>query len=192
MAFNTLPFGLSNAPAVFQALVNDVLRDMLSLFVFVYLDDILIYSCSLQEHHTVLQHLLENKLFVKSEKCEFHATPTSFGFILSQRELRMDPTKVSAVANWLTSTNRNQLQQFSGFANFYHRFVKTTAVLHIPLLLCSAGLLRPRQPSLNCSFPLPSLPILTSLCSLLWKWTCLTLSPMNLRATYFVALPKPP
>ena len=81
-AFNThlghfeylvMPFGLSNAPAVFQALVNDVLRDMLNVFVVVYLDDILIFSRSLEEHHQhvrlVLQRLLENRLFVKAEKC---------------------------------------------------------------------------------------------------------------------------
>eukprot|EP00063_Salmo_salar_P095574 XP_014070409.1 PREDICTED: RNA-directed DNA polymerase homolog [Salmo salar] len=66
-------FGLTNAPAVFQALVNDVLRDMLNRFVFVYLDDILVFSRSTQEHvlhvRQVLQCLLENQLFVKAEKC---------------------------------------------------------------------------------------------------------------------------
>lgn len=113
--YRVMPFGLSNAPAVFQALVNDVLRDMLGRFVFVYLDDILIYSGSLLDHQkhvrTVLQRLLDNKLFVKVEKCEFHATSTSFlGFIVSQGKLRMDPAKVSAVANWPTPTTRKQLQ----------------------------------------------------------------------------------
>ena len=146
-AFNTplghfeylvMPFGLSNAPAVFQALVNDVLRDMLGRFVFVYLDDILIYSRSLQDHQdhvrTVLQRLLENKLFVKTEKCKFHATTTSFlGFIISQGELRMDPAKVSAVADWPTPTNRKQLQCFNGFSNFYRRFVKNYSTIAAPL-----------------------------------------------------------
>ncbi len=90
-AFNTpighfeywvLQFGLVNAPAVFQALVNDVLRDMLNIFVFVYLDDILIFSPSLQVHvqhvRRVLQRLLENRLFVKAEKCMFHAQSVMF------------------------------------------------------------------------------------------------------------------
>ena len=80
-AFNTplghfeylvMPFGLTNAPAVFQALINDVLRDFLNRFIFVYLDDILIFSRSLDEHvshvRQVLSRLLENKLFVKVEK----------------------------------------------------------------------------------------------------------------------------
>ena len=86
-AFNTplghfeylvMPFGLTNAPAVFQALVNDVLRDFLNRFVFVYLDDILIFSKTQSEHifhvRQVLQRLMENKLFVKAEKCEFHSS----------------------------------------------------------------------------------------------------------------------
>ena len=97
-AFNTprghykylvMPFGLTNAPAVFQALVNDVLRDFLNVFLFVYLDDIVIFSKSEQEHlqhvHCVLQRLLENQLFVKAEKSEFHTTEVSFlGYIISR------------------------------------------------------------------------------------------------------------
>lgn len=89
MAFNTragnyeylvLPFGLTNAPAVFQALVNDVHRDMLDRFVFVYLDDILIFLKGLKEHvqhvQAVIPQLLDNRLFVKAENCQFHATPS--------------------------------------------------------------------------------------------------------------------
>ena len=73
-----MPFGLTNAPAVFQALINDVLRDMLNIFVFAYLDDILIFSSSLQEHtkhvRHVLKRLLDSHLYVKPEKCEFHSS----------------------------------------------------------------------------------------------------------------------
>ncbi len=92
-AFNTptghyeylvLPFGLTNAPAVFQGMVNRVLGDMINRFVFVYLDDILIFSPSLQVHtqHVcqVLQWLLENQLFVKAEKCE--RNPSWYGRII--------------------------------------------------------------------------------------------------------------
>lgn len=77
-----MPFGLTNTHAVFQALVNDVLRDMLNSFMFVYLDNILIFSQNLAEHelhvHQVFQHLLENKLFLKAEKYEFHVSRVSF------------------------------------------------------------------------------------------------------------------
>ena len=76
--YQVMPFGLTNAPAVFQALINYVLRDMINLFVFVYLDDILIFSKSRHEHcqhvRQVLQRLLKNHLYVKPEKCEFHVT----------------------------------------------------------------------------------------------------------------------
>ena len=101
-AFNTtsghyeylvMPFGLTNSPAVFQALVNDVLRDMLNQFVFVYLD--IHFSKSLPDHvshvRRVLQRLLENKLFVKVEKCEFHQdTVTFLGYVISPGAIQMD------------------------------------------------------------------------------------------------------
>ena len=133
-----MPFGLTNAPAIFQALLNDVLRDMLGHFVFVYLDDILIYSESLTEHtqhvRMVLQRLLDNKLFVKAEKCEFHKDTISFlGFIVAKGELRMDPAKVSAVADWPVPTSRKDLQRFLGFANFYRRFIKDYSMIAQPL-----------------------------------------------------------
>uniref|UniRef100_A0A674PJ94 Uncharacterized protein n=1 Tax=Takifugu rubripes TaxID=31033 RepID=A0A674PJ94_TAKRU len=146
-AFNTptghyeylvMPFGLTNAPAVFQALINDILRDMLNKTVFVYLDDILIFSCSKEEHvhhvQAVLQRLLENSLFVKAEKCEFHATSVSFlGYIIGQGSVEMDPSKVSAVTSWPVPESRRQLQRFLGFANFYRRFIRGYSTVAAPL-----------------------------------------------------------
>ena len=133
-----MPFGLSNAPAVFQALINDVLRDMLNKYVFVYLDDILIFSPDEETHvrhvHQVLQRLLTHQLFVKAEKCEFHVSSVAFlGFIVSQDHIQMDPTKVSAVAEWSTPTSRKKLQQFLGFANFYRRFIRNFSTIASPL-----------------------------------------------------------
>ncbi len=146
-AFNTprghfeylvMPFGLSNSPAVFQALVNDVLRDMVDQFIYVYLDDILIFSSSLQEHvqhvRRVLQRLLENGLFVKAEKCAFHAQSVPFlGFIVSPEGVRMDPDRVKAVVNWPTPDSRKALLRFLGFANFYRRFIRNFSQLAAPL-----------------------------------------------------------
>lgn len=108
--YKVMPFGLTNAPAVFQALVNDVLQDMLNKFLFVYLD-ILIFSETEEEHvqhvRLVLRRLLENSLFVKPEKCEFHKESVSFlGFIVRQGELSPDPAKIQAVAEWPTPTTR--------------------------------------------------------------------------------------
>ena len=90
---------LTNAPAVFQCLVNDFLRNMLGHFVYVYLDDILIFSKDPTEHvqhvRQVLQRLLENWLNVKAEKCEFHAATVSFlGYVVTHGQVKMDTTKV--------------------------------------------------------------------------------------------------
>ncbi len=133
-----MPFGLSNSPAVFQALVNDVLRDMVDQFIYVYLDDILIFSSSLQEHvqhvRRVLQRLLENGLFVKADKCAFHAQSVPFlGFIVSPEGVRMDPDRVKAVVNWPTPDSRKALLRFLGFANFYRRFIRNFSQLAAPL-----------------------------------------------------------
>ncbi|XP_051543938.1 uncharacterized protein LOC127434920 [Myxocyprinus asiaticus] len=108
-----MPFGLTNAPAIFQALVNDVLRDMVNYFVFVYLDDILIFSQSLQEHtqhiRQVLQRLLENQLL---EKCQFHARSVPFlEFFVSTKGIQVDPDKVRAVSSWPTPDSRKSLQK---------------------------------------------------------------------------------
>ena len=146
-AFNTptghyeylvMPFGLTNAPAVFQALVNDILRDMLNVFVFVYLDDILIFSRTMSEHirhvQLVLRRLLENSLFVKGEKCEFHAKSVPFlGYIVAEGSIQMDPAKVSAVTSWPVPESRKKLQQFLGFANFYRRFIRNYSKVASPL-----------------------------------------------------------
>lgn len=91
MTFNTrlghveylvMPFGLTNTPAVFQALVNDMICCMLNRFLYVYIDNILIFSETLEEHiqqvHLVLQHLLENILFAKAKECEFHVKSVTF------------------------------------------------------------------------------------------------------------------
>ncbi|KAK7910478.1 hypothetical protein WMY93_015162 [Mugilogobius chulae] len=134
-AFNTplghfeylvMPFGLTNAPAVFQALINDVLRDFLNRFVFVYLDDILIFSKTLQEHEQhvrqVLQRLLENKLYVKAEKCEFHARKVSFlGFVVESGQVKADPEKPRSCGNlipcanlsWRWTLQIQELEQYS-------------------------------------------------------------------------------
>lgn len=146
-AFNTpsghyeylvMPFGLTNAPAVFQNLINDVLGDMINRFVFVYLDDILVFSKSETDHidhvRQVLLRLLQNQLYVKAEKCEFHAKTTSFlGIIISEGRVEMDPVKVKAVLDWPRPTTRKDLQRFLGFSNFYRRFIRNYSKIASPL-----------------------------------------------------------
>ena len=133
-----MPFGLTNAPAVFQAMINDVLRDFLDRFVYVYIDDILIYSPDLDTHRNhvnqVLERLLANHLYVKAEKSLFHADTVSFlDFIVAPGSVQMDPAKVSAVSEWPTPDSRKKVQQFLGFANFYRRFFRGFSAIAAPL-----------------------------------------------------------
>ncbi|KAG1956955.1 retrotransposable element [Pimephales promelas] len=126
-------------PAVFQALVNDLLRDMIDQFIYVYLDDILIFSSSLQEHvqhvRRVLQRLLENGLFVKAEKCDFHAQSVPFlGYIVSSEGMRMDPEKIKAVVDWPSPDSRKALLRWSDsaeavFAKLKSRFVSAPILI---------------------------------------------------------------
>ena len=146
-AFNThlghfeylvMPFGLTNAPAVFQNLVNNILRDMINCFVVVFLDDILVYSRSEAEHikhvRLVLQRLLENRLYVKAEKCEFHSPSVEFlGHIIEKGSVRADPKKVQAVKDWEQPKDRAQLRRFLGFANFYRKFILNFSQVAAPL-----------------------------------------------------------
>lgn len=133
-----MSFGLTNAPATFQSLVNDVLRDLLNIYVFVYLDDILIFSPDEETHsqhvQSVLQRLLENHQFVKAEKCEFHKPSVSFlGFVLAEGEVRIYPDKFSAVADWATPRSCKEVQRFLGFANFYRKFIRNFSSKASPL-----------------------------------------------------------
>lgn len=153
MAFNTptghyeyqvMPFALTNVPAVFQALINDILRDMLYQFVFVYLDDILIFLGSLQEHtkqvQKVFRHLLDNHLYIKPEKCVFHVSEVQFlGFIITSSNIQMEPRKVHAVTNWPTPTNVKEVQRFWGIANFYRKFVQNFSAVAAPLSALTKG-----------------------------------------------------
>ncbi|KAK3571043.1 hypothetical protein QTP86_001290 [Hemibagrus guttatus] len=119
-----MPFGLTNAPAVFQALINGVFRDLLGRGVIAYIDDILVYSTSMEEHvcqvREVLARLQRFHLFVKLEKCEFHRTTMTFlGYVISPRGVEMDTNKVRAVSEWPAPATIKELQRFLGFANFY-------------------------------------------------------------------------
>jgi hypothetical protein len=133
-----MPFGLTNAPASFQRFINNVLRHLLDKGVIVYLDDILIYSKTEEEHSQliteVLKALQENDLFVELEKSEFHKTEVEFlGHIVGINGIRMDPAKVSAVLDWPTPRNIKDVQSFTGFCNYYRRFIKDYSKKATPL-----------------------------------------------------------
>ncbi len=133
--YQVMPFELVNAPDVFQVLINDLLRDMLDKFVFVHLNDILIFSRCSQEHvRIILSQLLKNGLFVKLEKNEFHVPTVSFfGFIVSSGNVQMDSGKIQAVLNWPQPFSAIEVQHFLGFADFYRRFIRNFSTIAEPL-----------------------------------------------------------
>src|SRR5260221_11926249 len=123
-----MPFGLSNAPAAFQQFINDVLGDLLDICTIGYLDNILIYSDSLDKHKDhvwdMLQQLRDAGLYANPRKCMFHTDTVEYlGFILSPEGLHMDPVKVSMIQSWLEPHNIHKVQSFLGFATFYQRFI---------------------------------------------------------------------
>ena len=136
--FLVMPFGLTNAPATFQNLMNDVLRPYLDQFVVVYLDDILVYSNTWDEHvahlRQVLSRLRENALYAKKSKCDFAKSQVEYlGHVVGGGSLRVDPAKIEVVRQWPTPTCVRDVQSFLGFANYYRKFVKDYAREATPL-----------------------------------------------------------
>lgn len=127
--YTVMPFGLANAPASFQNMMNEVLREFLDQGVVVYIDDVLIYSENEQQHielvKGVLAKLAEYNLAVAAHKSIFHVPEVEFlGYILNEQGVTMSERKVEAVKNWEIPKSVKDIQRFLGFANFYRRFIK--------------------------------------------------------------------
>jgi hypothetical protein len=136
--FLVMPFGLCNAPANFQALMNDVLRPYLHMFVLVFFDDILIYSTSwvahLQRVGLVLSALRAHSLFLKRSKCSFGAFSVAYlGHIISVEGVAMDSDKVAAVAAWPVPRSPCGVRGFLGLAGYYRKFIKDFSSIAAPL-----------------------------------------------------------
>jgi len=122
-------FGMTNSPATFQTIMNDIFRTLIAKgIVVVYLDDILIFMRTEEEHERavrrVLEVLAEHKLFLHPEKYEFHWKEIEYlGLVISENKVAMDPVKVAGVCDWSTPENQTDVQAFIGFVNFYCRFI---------------------------------------------------------------------
>ncbi|MBW0540206.1 hypothetical protein O181_079921 [Austropuccinia psidii MF-1] len=123
-----MPFGLTNAPACFQNHVNDIFYDLLDIYVVVSLDEIMVFSKSV-EHityvSTVLARLKANNLFSKASKCLFHVSSVEYlGYVVYSEGLKMDQAKFQQILNWPPPRNLKAFQSFLGFAHFYCHFIK--------------------------------------------------------------------
>jgi transposase InsO family protein len=133
-----MPFGLSNAPATFQAYINQALIGLVDVTCVIYLDDILIYSANPERHETdvkeVLDRLRQHKLYAKLKKCEFGVKNVEFlGFIVSTTGIAMDPERISTIRDWPVPKSVKDLQVFLGFSNFYRRFIEGYSKIARPL-----------------------------------------------------------
>ncbi|KAJ4717010.1 Retrotransposon protein, putative, Ty3-gypsy subclass [Melia azedarach] len=136
--FVVMPFGLTNAPATFMDLMNRVFKDYLDKFVIVFIDDILVYSKSKEEHEDhlrmVLQVLREKQLYAKFKKCEFWLHRIAFlGHVVSSEGISVDPSKIEAVVDWPRPTNIGEVRSFLGLAGYYRRFVEGFSRIATPL-----------------------------------------------------------
>ncbi|GJQ96567.1 putative reverse transcriptase domain-containing protein [Tanacetum coccineum] len=135
-----MPFGLTNAPAIFMDLMNRVCKPYLDKFVIVFIDDILIYSKSEEEHEvhlkTILDLLKKEKLYAKFSKCEFWFQEVQFlGHVVNHDGIYVDPSKIESVKNWKTPESPTEIHSFLGLAGYYRRFIKNFSKIAKPLTL---------------------------------------------------------
>jgi transposase InsO family protein len=133
-----MPFGLSNAPGTFQALMNRIFEPYLRKFILVFFDDILIYSQNAEQHvyhlHTVFSILRHHQLSAKQSKCVFGVPRVEYlGHVITQDGVSTDPNKIKAISDWETPTSVTQLRSFLGLAGYYRRFIKHYGLICRPL-----------------------------------------------------------
>ena len=136
--FLVMPFGLTNAPAAFMDLMQRYLRPYLDKFVVVFIDDILVYSRSREEHEEHLRMILEllrkEKLYGKFSKCEFWLEEISFlGHMVSKGGISVDPEKIKAITDWPIPRNVTEVRSFLGLAGYYRKYVENFSKVARPM-----------------------------------------------------------
>ena len=136
--FLVMSFGLTNASATFMDLMNKDFQPYLDRFFIVFIEDILVYSGSLEEHsehlRIVLQTLRERQLYAKFSKCQFWLDKVAFlGHVISAEGVSVDPQKIEAVVNWKPPKNVSEVRSFLGLAGYYRKFVEGFSKIAAPL-----------------------------------------------------------
>ncbi|KRX53637.1 Retrovirus-related Pol polyprotein from transposon 17.6 [Trichinella sp. T9] len=136
--FKVMPFGLCNAPATFQRLMETSLRGLVGSKCLVYLDDVIVFGRTAEEHTARLQEVLDRLrkvgLKVKPEKCQLMKRKVAYlGHIISEKGIATDPSKTRAVKEWQAPSCVSELRQFLGLASYYRKFVNGFASIAAPL-----------------------------------------------------------
>ena len=136
--YKVMPFGLTNAPATFQCIMNHILQPFLRRFVLVFLDDILIYSPTMEDHihhiDLVFEQLRKNQFYVKDSKCSFAQSSLEYlGHIISDKGVSTDQSKIADMLKWPVPTDFTELRGFLGLTGYYRRFVKHYGLITKPL-----------------------------------------------------------
>lgn len=137
--FNKMPFGLVNAPATYQRLQEECLGDLHLKTCFIYLDDVIIFSRSIEEHFDRLKLIFDRfrrfGLKLSPKKCHFLMKKVKYiGHIISEEGVQADPDKIEKVEHWPIPTNPEQVRQFLGFAGYYRKFIKNFSKIARPLI----------------------------------------------------------
>ncbi|GJP45013.1 hypothetical protein CLOM_g4399 [Closterium sp. NIES-68] len=150
-----MPFGLTNVPSTFQMTMNGILRELLDKCVIIYLDDILIYSRSREQHlqdlDAVFTLLHKNRLITKGSKCDFLKQELEFlGHVVSTKGVKIDRKKIKTIQEWKPPSNIKELQSFLGFINYVRRFIpnmkQQAAFDQLKIALTSPPVLRISDP----------------------------------------------
>ncbi|CAA7021052.1 unnamed protein product [Microthlaspi erraticum] len=136
--FVVMPFGLTNAPAAFMRLMNEVFHDYLDNFVIIFIDDILIYSKTKEEHQQhlkkVLERLRDQKLYANFSKCRFWKREIGFlGHRVSEQGISADPEKIEVIKGWPTPSNATEVRSFFGLAGYYRKSVNGFSSIAKPM-----------------------------------------------------------
>ncbi len=142
--YQVMPFGLANAPATFQSYVNHALKPFVNICCVVYLDDVLVYSETEEQHwehvRKVLRALLEYRLYAKLSKCAFNRSEVTFlGFVVGRRGIQMEQSRIDAITSWPEPESAKDILVFLGFAGFYRRFIRGFSQIVAPLTDLTKG-----------------------------------------------------
>ncbi|GJP44005.1 hypothetical protein CLOM_g3400 [Closterium sp. NIES-68] len=136
--YTVIPFGLTSVPSTFQSTMNETFRPLLDKCVIVYLDDILVYNTTREQHskdlEAVFSLLQQNRLITKGSECEFLKHQLELlGHVISIDGVKMDPKNIATIQDWKPPANPRELQNFMEFVNYVRRFIPNMAGVTPPL-----------------------------------------------------------